>query len=89
MPERAADQKRATKLVIRLKNKSYTDRLIYFILPTIKYRHLQGDMHGVKWRHKSLWSRYDSHFVGIARHNARSKKAKIYRVIQIKLNQLV
>jgi len=27
--------------------------------------------------------------VGITRHNALSEKAKIYRVIQIKLNQLV
>jgi len=36
-----------------------------------------------------LWSRYDRHFVGITRHNALSKMAKIYRVIQIKLNQLV
>ena len=28
-------QKRATKLVIKLKNKSYTDRLIYLNLPTL------------------------------------------------------
>ena len=31
-------QKRATKLVIKLKNKSYIDRLIYLNLPTLKYR---------------------------------------------------
>jgi len=37
-------QKRATKLVIKLKNKSYIDRLIYLNLPTLKYRPLRGDM---------------------------------------------
>jgi len=37
-------QKRATKLVIKLKNKSYTDRLIYLNLPTLKYRRFRGDM---------------------------------------------
>jgi len=30
-------QKRATKLVIELKNKSYIDRLIYLNLPPLKY----------------------------------------------------
>jgi len=38
---------------------------------------------------QSLWSPYDHHFVGIIRHHALSYKANIYRVIQIKLNQLV
>ena len=38
---------------------------------------------------QSVWSRYERHFVGITRHNALSKMAKIWRVIQIKLNQLV
>jgi len=37
-------QKRGTKLVIKLKNKSYIDRLIYLNLPTLKYRCLRGDM---------------------------------------------
>jgi len=37
-------QKRTTKLVIELKNKSYIDRLIYLNLPTLKYRRLRGDM---------------------------------------------
>jgi len=37
-------QKRATKLVITLKNKSYIDRLIYLNLPTLKYIRLRGDM---------------------------------------------
>jgi len=32
------------QLVIKLKNKSYTDRLSYLNLPTLKYRHLPGDM---------------------------------------------
>jgi len=31
-------QKRDTKLVIKLKNKPYSDRLIYLNLPTLKYR---------------------------------------------------
>jgi len=38
---------------------------------------------------QSLWSRYERHLVGIIRYNALNKMAKIYRVIQIKLNQLV
>jgi len=38
---------------------------------------------------QSLWSRYDRHFVGITRYAFSKKMAKIYRVIQIKLNQLV
>ena len=39
---------------------------------------------------QNLWSRYDRHFVGITGHNALSymAMAKIYRVIQVKLNQL-
>ena len=37
-------QKRATKLVIKLKNKSHMDRLTYLNLPTVKYRRLRGDM---------------------------------------------
>ena len=32
------------KVVIKLKNKSYIDRLIYPNLPTLKYRRLRGDM---------------------------------------------
>ena len=48
-------QKRATKLVIKLKNKSYIDRLIYLNLPTLKYRRLRGDMIEVfKITHLSL-----------------------------------
>ena len=44
-------QKRATKLVIKLRNKSYIDRLIYLNLPTLKYRCLRGDMiEGLKLR---------------------------------------
>ena len=38
---------------------------------------------------QSLWSRYDRHFVGITRYNASSYMAKICRVIQLKLNQLL
>jgi len=37
-------QKRATKLVIKLNNQSYIDRLIYLNLPTLKYKRLRGDM---------------------------------------------
>jgi len=43
--------------------------------------HTQAYTYGVKWRHR--------HFVGIIRHNALSKIAKIYRVIQMKLYQLI
>jgi len=49
-----------------------------------KCRYTQGKMTS-----HSLWSQYDRNFVGITRHNALSLMAKIYRVIQIKLNQLV
>jgi len=38
---------------------------------------------------QSVRSRDGRHFVGITRYNASSKMAKIYRVIEIKLNQLV
>jgi len=37
-------QKRATKLVIKLKNKSHMDRLTYLNLPTPKYSCLRGNM---------------------------------------------
>ena len=37
-------QKRATKLVITLKNKSYEDRLIALDLPSLAYRRKRGDM---------------------------------------------
>ena len=36
-------QKKATKLIINLKNMSYTDRLKRLNLPTLKYRRLRGD----------------------------------------------
>jgi len=38
---------------------------------------------------KRLWPRYDRHFVGIRRYNELCQMAKIYRVLQIKLNHLV
>jgi len=37
-------QKRATKLIPQLSNKSYSDRLKNLNLPTLKYRHYRGDM---------------------------------------------
>ena len=37
-------QNRAAKLVIKLKNKPYTDRLLYLNLPTLKHRRIGGDM---------------------------------------------
>jgi len=37
-------QKRATKLILRLKNKPYRDRLFHLNLPTLKYRRLRGHM---------------------------------------------
>jgi len=37
-------QKRATKLVVSLKNACYSDRLKSLNLPTLKYRRLRGDM---------------------------------------------
>jgi len=37
-------QMRATKLVISIKNLTYKDRLKKLKLPTLKYRHIRGDM---------------------------------------------
>ena len=37
-------QRRATKLVKELKNKSYTERLLFLDLPTLSYRRRRGDM---------------------------------------------
>jgi len=37
-------QKRATKLIIYLKNMSFTNRLLCLKLPMLKYRRLWGDM---------------------------------------------
>jgi len=37
-------QKRATKLIIKLKNKPCRDILFHLNLPTLKYRCLRGDM---------------------------------------------
>jgi len=36
--------KRATKLIIKLKDKPYKERQIHLNLPTLKYRRLRGDM---------------------------------------------
>jgi len=65
------------------KNRLRFDRV--WCLPFIRNAvYIQGEVTS-----QSLWSRYDCHFVGITRYNALSSMAKIYRVIQIKLNQLV
>jgi len=37
-------QKKATRMVKRLKNNSCEDRLKFLNLPTLKYRRLRGDM---------------------------------------------
>jgi len=37
-------QKRATKLIISLKNKPYKERLMHLKLPTLKFKHMRGDM---------------------------------------------
>jgi len=37
-------QKRATKLIINLKNLSYTYRLLRLKLPTLKFRRMRVDM---------------------------------------------
>jgi len=50
-------QKRATKLIIKLKDKPYRDRLIHLNLPTLKYRRLRGDMIEV---YKIIHNIYDS-----------------------------
>jgi len=50
-------QKRATKLIIKLKDKPYRDRLYHLNLPTLKYRRLRGDMIEV---YKIIHNIYDS-----------------------------
>jgi len=37
-------QKRATEIIINLKNMSYKSKLLHLKLPTLKYRRLRGDM---------------------------------------------
>jgi len=37
-------QKRATKLLISLKNKPYKQRLMHLKLPTLKFRHMPGNI---------------------------------------------
>ena len=55
-----------------------------FIIDCLGSLYIQGEVTS-----QSLWSRYDRHFVGITRYDALSKMAKIYRVTEIELNQLV
>jgi len=50
-------QKRATKLTISLKKLSYIERFKQYQLPTLKYRHLRGDMTEV---FKTVNNYYDS-----------------------------
>ena len=49
---------RATKLVISIKNFTYKDRLKRLKLPTLKYRHIRGDM--MIEVYKILTNKYDS-----------------------------
>jgi len=64
--------KRATKLIIKLKNKPNTDILIHLNLPTVKYKHLRGDLIDV---FKIIQSIYDEtvslHLPSYARANTR------------------
>jgi len=48
---------RACKLVSSIKNLTYKDRLKRLKLPTLKYRHIRGDMIEV---YKILTNKYDS-----------------------------
>jgi len=50
-------QKRATKLIIPLKHKSYEERLRILNLPTLKFRRIEGDMIEL---YKILTGKYDS-----------------------------
>ena len=49
-------QRRATKMVIGMADKSYEERLKYLDLPTLRYRRLRGDMINVyKYLHGLYW----------------------------------
>jgi len=50
-------QMRATKLALTVKHLTYKERLLQLKLPTLKYRHLRGDMTGV---FKILTGKYDT-----------------------------
>ena len=53
-------QKRATKLVPSLRKLSYSDRLKWLKLPTLRYRRYRGDMIEV---YKIIRGKYDSNIV--------------------------
>ena len=49
-------QRRATKMVIGMKEKTYEERLKYLDLPTLRYRRMRGDMINVfKYLHELYW----------------------------------
>jgi len=55
-------QMRATKLVLTDKHLTYKERLLQLKLPTLKYRHLRGDMIEV---FKILTGKYDTNLLSV------------------------
>jgi len=72
-------QKRATKLVINLKNMLYIDRLQHLKLPTLKYRRLWGDLIEVV---KITHDIYDSDIsLNLAYHSGSITRANRYKLL--------
>ena len=61
-------QKRATKLVIQLKNLPYTERLKELDLHTLKYRRIRGDMIEI---FKTIHQKYDTSCSPMLQFNSR------------------
>jgi len=62
------------------------NQILKLLIKNVKSKNtITSGIYRAKWR-QSLRSRYDRHFAGITQYKALSKMAKIYRVIQIKLN---
>ena len=74
-------QKRATKLIISLKHLPYSERLKQLQLPTLKYRHLCGDMIEVfKMEHYDVCAVVKVNFNTLSTTSTLQKSASHYKL---------